>query len=176
MMPKQIDHDAYRRDLARKAAPLFSEHGYSALGMRRIAEELGLSKSALYHYFPTKKSLFLACTEAVMSETQAAEITGEAGQGGADGLIALAKNLEPGFAGEMSLLFDYLRGKNAEEIAADPAMCIANDHLLGKVKSLAGQTHADAVLCLLMGTLLMRHFTGGRPDFESIRPLLERLR
>ena len=34
--------------------------------MRKVAAYLGLSKSALYHYFPTKEHLFLACTRQVM--------------------------------------------------------------------------------------------------------------
>lgn len=171
-MPKLIDHDAYRRELARKAAPLFSEHGYSGLGMRRIADDLGISKSALYHYFPTKKDLFLACTESVMSDTQAAAATGQRDQDPADRLIAFARELEPGFAREMSLLFDYLRGRTQKDIAADEAMRMANAHLRRQVEALTGPADCDAVLCLLMGTLLMRHFSGGRLDFDLIRPLL----
>lgn len=177
-MPKQIDHDAHRQDIARKAAPLFSEHGYSGLGMRRIAEELGLSKSALYHYFPTKKSLFLACTEVVMTAVQAGSSNPGAAhaQDPAEAVIGFAKRLEPDFAREMSLLFDYLRGKTAEDIAADPAMRLANDQLRRHVESLVPEPQAEAVLCLLMGTLLMRHFSGGKLEFAAIRPLLDGLR
>ncbi|MHA7775473.1 TetR/AcrR family transcriptional regulator [Roseibium sp. M-1] len=175
-MPKQIDHDAYRLELARKAAPLFSEHGYSGLGMRRVAEEIGLSKSALYHYFPTKKSLFLACTETVMSAMQASDEEQEENKTAAAALIDFAKDLEPGFASEMSLLFDYLRGKTREEIAADPAMRLANDHLLQQVGKLTGPDHAQSVLCMLMGALLMRYFTGGTLQLDALAPALERLR
>ena len=57
-MPKIIDRDAYRAELAGKAIAVFTEHGYNGLGMRGIAEAIGVSKSALYHYFPTKKDLF----------------------------------------------------------------------------------------------------------------------
>jgi predicted transcriptional regulator len=59
-MPKNVDHDAYRLELAQKAARLFSKQGFAGLGMRSIAKELGISKSALNHYFPTKKGLLLA--------------------------------------------------------------------------------------------------------------------
>lgn len=184
-MPKQIDHEAYRLELARKAAPLFSELGYSGLGMRQVAEALGLSKSALYHYFPTKKSLFLACTETVMTEMTAGGDTGSASHGKAlqsptpqdpgTALIDFARSLEPGFASEMSLLFDYLRGKTATEIAADPAMQLANDHLRRHVEDLVGSEAADSALCLLMGALLMRHFTGGTLDYETLLPALRKL-
>ncbi|TYC72264.1 TetR/AcrR family transcriptional regulator [Stappia sp. BW2] len=179
-MPKQIDHEAYRLELARKAAPLFSELGYSGLGMRQVAEALGLSKSALYHYFPTKKSLFLACTETVMREMTAGGDTAPhskspKSQEPATALIDFAKSLEPGFASEMSLLFDYLRGKTATEIAADPAMQLANDHLRRHVEGLVGSEAADSALCLLMGALLMRHFTGGTLDYETLLPALRKL-
>lgn len=175
-MPKQIDHDAHRRDIAQRAAPLFSEMGYSGLGMRRIAEELGLSKSALYHYFPTKKSLFLACTEAVMTDAQTEEVPEQTDDGAADALIAFARKLEPGFAREMALLFDYLRGKSANDIAADPAMRLANGRLRQQVEKMSGTADPDAVMCLMMGTLLMRHFTGGELSYETLRPLLDNMR
>ncbi|WP_428644847.1 TetR/AcrR family transcriptional regulator [Roseibium sp.] len=174
-MPKQIDHAAYRLELARKVAPLFSEHGYSGLGMRRVAEELGLSKSALYHYFPTKKSLFLACTEVVMSPPEDDLPADRPDESAAEALLGFARRLEPGFASEMSLLFDYLRGKSPDEIAADPAMALANEEMRHQVEKHCRDNDADAVLCLLLGTLLMRHFTGGRLDYDRLFPALEKL-
>ena len=178
-MPKQIDHEAYRRDLAARAAPLFSRHGYSGLGMRQIAQDLGLSKSALYHYFPTKKDLFLACTSVVFgslsSAPEAKDAPADEQADPATALIALAKALEPGFASELSLLFDYLRDKTADQIADDPAMALANDHLRKEIVARTGATQPDTVLCVLMGALLMRHVSGGRFDYDLIRPLLDKL-
>ena len=72
-MPKIVDHDAYRRELVEKATQLFSGHGFSGLGMRQIANELGISKSALYHYFPSKELLFSACTEYVVDPRWSAD-------------------------------------------------------------------------------------------------------
>ncbi len=174
-MPKQIDHDAHRRELARQAAPLFSRFGYSGLGMRRVAEELGLSKSALYHYFPSKKSLFLACTEVVMNSPEETFAGKPPEADRAEALFGIARRMEPEFASEMSLLLDYLRGKSRQEIAADPAMVLANEQLRLQVEGLSGKENADGVMCLLMGTLLMRYFTGGRLDYEKILPALDRL-
>jgi AcrR family transcriptional regulator len=59
-MPKQVDHDAYRKDLARRAFPAFASKGYAALGVRELADELEISKSAFYHYFPSKAALYAA--------------------------------------------------------------------------------------------------------------------
>lgn len=57
-MPKIVDSDAYRQNIIQKTIGLFAEHGYNGLGMRDIAKALNISKSALYHYFPTKEALF----------------------------------------------------------------------------------------------------------------------
>lgn len=65
-MPKQIDHAAYRRDLARRAFPAFASRGYAALGVRELAETLGISRSAFYHYFPSKAALYAAVCEQVI--------------------------------------------------------------------------------------------------------------
>ncbi len=65
-MPKIVDREAYRSELIAKAVDIFSEHGLNGLGMRGIAEALGVSKSALYHYFSSKEELFTACTEFVL--------------------------------------------------------------------------------------------------------------
>ena len=56
-MPKIIDHEARRRQVFEGSLDLFSNHGYSGLGMRQLAA-LGVSTGSLYHYFPNKSSLF----------------------------------------------------------------------------------------------------------------------
>ena len=57
-MPKIIDHEARRRQVFEGSLDLFSNHGYSGLGMRQLASALGVSTGSLYHYFPNKSSLF----------------------------------------------------------------------------------------------------------------------
>lgn len=49
-----------RDQLVRTAVRLFSEHGYHATGIDRIAGEAGISKRTLYHHFRTKDELILA--------------------------------------------------------------------------------------------------------------------
>ncbi|MDY6938598.1 MAG: TetR/AcrR family transcriptional regulator [Cyanobacteriota bacterium] len=57
-MPKIVDRDAYREELLRQCFDLFAEHGYASITMRKIAKELGVSTGTLYHYFPSKESIF----------------------------------------------------------------------------------------------------------------------
>lgn len=156
-MPKHVDHAAYRVELARRAAPLFSEQGYSGLGMRAIAAELGVSKSALYHYFPTKRDLFLAAMAVALELATAPD-----GDGVHDRLTRWAEQLRPVFPGEMSLLFDYLRTMTPAEIAEDPAMALALERFEAETARITGPADARRTLALLLGGLLLEHFSGGR--------------
>jgi AcrR family transcriptional regulator len=40
------------------AGDLFTEKGYEKMSLREIAEAVGITKAALYYYFPTKERLF----------------------------------------------------------------------------------------------------------------------
>jgi AcrR family transcriptional regulator len=42
------------------ALDLFTEHGYDGTSLREIADQLGISKAALYYYFQSKEDIFLA--------------------------------------------------------------------------------------------------------------------
>lgn len=51
--------DAGSRDKIFEAAEaLFARSGYAGVGMREVAEHVGLSKSSLFHHFPTKLGLY----------------------------------------------------------------------------------------------------------------------
>src|SRR5207302_11360194 len=52
-----------RSDVLRAAARVFAERGYHGATLDGVVAEAGLSKGALYHYFPSKQDLFLALLE-----------------------------------------------------------------------------------------------------------------
>ncbi len=52
------------------AQRLFVEQGYKGLSMREIAEAVGVSKPALYHYFTDKEALFLAILESYLDSME----------------------------------------------------------------------------------------------------------
>ena len=58
-MPKIVDHDRYRKELLSGCFTLFAERGYGSITMRQIAKALGVSTGTLYHYFPSKESIFM---------------------------------------------------------------------------------------------------------------------
>jgi AcrR family transcriptional regulator len=65
---------ARRRAILTAARSCFARHGYEGATVRRLEEETGLSRGAIFHHFRDKESLFLAVAEddaAAMVETVA---------------------------------------------------------------------------------------------------------
>ncbi len=169
-MPKIVDHEAYRRELAIKAVAIFTEHGVNGLGMRGIAEALGISKSALYHYFSSKEELFKASTEVFLEPNSL--------YGLADGetipddksqmLTKLITVLDSRFRGELTLMLDYTKHKDSQQVRDDSLLALANQqfkHELGKV---VGHTNTDQAYALLFGGLTMRLLNGEQTDIATI--------
>jgi AcrR family transcriptional regulator len=57
---RRLDVDERRRQLLESGAELFTSHPYDELSMSKIAAATGISKSLLYHYFPSKRAFFEA--------------------------------------------------------------------------------------------------------------------
>ena len=49
-----------RDEIMIAATELFAQHGYHAVGMRAIADAVGIRGSSLYHHFPSKTELLYA--------------------------------------------------------------------------------------------------------------------
>ncbi|MPZ26280.1 MAG: TetR family transcriptional regulator [Micromonosporaceae bacterium] len=75
-MPRVSQHqlDARRQEILAGARTCFARHGYEGATVRRLEQETGLSRGAIFHHFRDKESLFLAVAEddaAAMAETVA---------------------------------------------------------------------------------------------------------
>ncbi len=57
-----------RQEVLSRAVTIFGSRGYRATSMNDIAAEVGLSKSALYHYFSGKEELLASVCEAVVRD------------------------------------------------------------------------------------------------------------
>lgn len=68
---RRLDVDERRRQLLERGAELFTSNRYEELSMSRIAREVGISKSLLYHYFPSKQAFFEATLGAWAEELRA---------------------------------------------------------------------------------------------------------
>ena len=67
---RRMDVDERRAQLLERGAELFTSHSYEELSMSKIASEVGISKSLLYHYFPSKQAFFEATLGAWAEELQ----------------------------------------------------------------------------------------------------------
>ncbi len=167
-MPKIVDHDAYRQEIIATAIQLFVAQGYAGLGMRELAKALGISKSALYHYYPSKEALFGDVVESVVQSTvdelatPRAEATPFVEQ--FDGFVDYVLAHENGFAQEFLILTEYARlGKDAESAAQ---MVSGTDRYVTAIATFLGIAieEAQAVYFQINGVLLQRLIDGGRTD------------
>lgn len=60
------------------ALGLFSEHGISGTSLQMIADEIGVTKAAVYHQYPSKEEIVLAVAEVVLARLEEAVIAAEA--------------------------------------------------------------------------------------------------
>jgi len=63
-------HERRRAEILRAALRSFRERGYHATTLEAIAEQLGVRKTALYHYFPDKQGILLACHRESIAELE----------------------------------------------------------------------------------------------------------
>jgi len=69
-MARRAGSDGIRTEAAIREAALrlIARHGYEAMSMRRLAEEIGLGAAALYRYFPNKQALLFDLLREHMAE------------------------------------------------------------------------------------------------------------
>jgi AcrR family transcriptional regulator len=50
-----------RAEILARATEAFVSHGYAGTSMADLARAIGIQKASLYHHFPSKEALFIAC-------------------------------------------------------------------------------------------------------------------
>lgn len=62
--PKNIEKIGKRKDeIVKVSSSLFATNGYQNTDVQQIANQLGVAKGTIYHYFPSKEALFLAAVD-----------------------------------------------------------------------------------------------------------------
>ncbi|GAB3455734.1 TetR/AcrR family transcriptional regulator [Actinophytocola sediminis] len=64
-MPKKVDHEQRRADIAEAVWRVTVEEGLPAVSMRRVAEVAGVSLGQVQHYFAGKDDLLLVAVELI---------------------------------------------------------------------------------------------------------------
>ncbi len=72
-----------RRAALRVAARIFNEKGYHATSLDEVAEEIGVTKTALYYYFKNKEQLLYECLKLTYNCGQTARLEAEGFDGSA---------------------------------------------------------------------------------------------
>ncbi len=165
-MPKIVDHDAYRDELATRAVEVFRRRGYAGIGMREMAQELGVSKSALYHYFPSKEALFLACSARV------ANVTPDPSREPIEALVDLAREWEAVFPGEMRIMLDYIGERSGDDVRQDEAIGRSIEGFESGLASIVDAKLVPQILTAIFGFLLLRYVNGRSTPWTELESLL----
>lgn len=72
LMPKIVDHDKRREELALSSYRLLCERGYDGATMRQLAQAAGVSTGTLYHYFPDKASILTHVFDVIIARNESA--------------------------------------------------------------------------------------------------------
>jgi TetR/AcrR family transcriptional regulator, transcriptional repressor of bet genes len=91
-MPRIIDHDARRDEIAHAACRAAARHGFDRLTLTRIASEAGCTTGMLAHYFESKHDIILAALR-LISERIKARLSERLADEGADLLEIFAEAL-----------------------------------------------------------------------------------
>jgi AcrR family transcriptional regulator len=76
--PKAPSATDTRQRLLDAAIRLFTKHGFAGTSLQMIADELGITKAAVYHYFRTREDLLTAVVEPLRAQLQGIVETAEA--------------------------------------------------------------------------------------------------
>jgi AcrR family transcriptional regulator len=161
-MPKIVDHDQVRADIVARAVELFAEQGFGGLGIRGLAKAVGMAKSSIYYYFPTKEALIEAVIEAVVAQ-DVASLEGVIGSGGSfddrlDRAITWAADNEDRLATQIRILNEAAR----EQIWTDDGSVIGT-YVKGMSRAIGLNVAAARAFYLhVLGVVLQRMVDGNR--------------
>ncbi len=179
-MPKIVDHKQRRQELALQASNIFLEHGYKNLGMRQLCDLLGMSKSAVYHYYQSKDELFKAATDAIINFDGDALIAQPLAVNASpaqkvENFIALFKQISPRFFKEIQLITDYIQVIGETNVASDPSMILAQRKYLELFAKYISAEQQYQLFTLMLGLLSHQMMAGQHLDDSYISELVQGL-
>ncbi len=182
-MPKIVDRDRYRKELINKCFDIFAEKGYSSVTMREIASEIGVSTGTLYHYFPSKESLFEQLIEYLSYEDTKEEALAELGNLPTLGervekLMSYLSGIEDYVLKNMLMTFEFCHHKTRQEIDSNQALQIAGKRYEEAVICYLGISDpalARFVICYIDGLVARRFYQGERISFAEQANVLKNI-
>lgn len=81
-VPKKVDHDARRRQIADALMRVAADRGLEAVSLRHVAAEAGATAGLVQHYFRTKDEMMIFAIDVVAERVSARLAAEEAANGG----------------------------------------------------------------------------------------------
>src|SRR5579872_5455458 len=91
-MPKIVDHEQRRDQIALVACRVVAEHGFDQATIVRIAREAGYTTGMVAHYFDTKQDIIIAALRLILRRIEE-RLTRQAGEARTDLITVLAEAL-----------------------------------------------------------------------------------
>jgi len=182
-MPKIVDHEQYRKELLDKCFNVFAQTGYAAVTMRQLSLEIGVSTGTLYHYFPSKESLFEQLVEYISYQDTAEQNLVKLGSPQTLGakiqaLIEFIAKQEDYFLHQTLMLVDFCRQHSRSEINQNQTLQQAGQRYEQAVKDfleIQDSNLAQFILNFIDGLIIRRLYQGDRLCLAEQATLLEQL-
>jgi AcrR family transcriptional regulator len=157
-MARPLDPLVRRGKLLDGAFALFAARGYHALSMRDLAQELGVTTGALYHWFVGKPDLFAAMIERQVARQVEEALAAVGSAADADGRMAALGAHVRAHADDLQrtllVALDYLRAHPESGPSLAGALATYRDALVLHVGLLP--ENAGLVVSLVLGELVQR--------------------
>lgn len=178
-MPKIVDHALYRKELLSQCLALFAQYGYGSITMRQIAQGLGVSTGTLYHYFPSKESLFEQLVEYLSYQDTAEQQIAQLGtpptlQERLNVVMEFVAENADYFQQQCFIIQNYFQQPDHKP-AIDRAIQEASqryEQALMDYLDISDPQIAIFILSLIDGLLMRRLFSGERVSFQKQGELL----
>jgi AcrR family transcriptional regulator len=195
MMPKIVDYEARRREIAAKAVSVFVHDGFHDANLSKIAELCGFGRTTIYKYFKDKDEIFLFALEEIFVKmeggTQA--VVNDASLGAAEKLAGILEVLVRAAVNDKEralLVIDLCLDREPEGLESktlERAMTLksAFERVIesgiasGELKSVKPGPMAFALFSLVEAYILQNSLFGGfsyDEAMEAARALLEGLK
>jgi AcrR family transcriptional regulator len=169
-MPKIVDHQTYRQELLSQCFDLFAQQGYGAITMRQIANGLGVSTGTLYHYFPSKESIFEQLIEYLSiqdtSTEQLPNLEGYPTLGAKiEAVMEFIAEKEEYISNSILIVMDYIQKQDRQTVLTHPVLQAAAERYekaIERCLDLHDPTLVILVISWFDGLLMRRMLTGDK--------------
>ncbi|MBD6614780.1 TetR/AcrR family transcriptional regulator [Komarekiella sp. 'clone 1'] len=181
-MPKIVDHDLYRKELLGKCFDLFAQKGYGSITMRQIAQGLGVSTGTLYHYFPSKQTLFEQLVQEINQQEMLMAIAELSGaktlQEKMEALGRYLSKNEDYYIKLTYVLVDFCQHQDSKQPWSSGVFKLVDDQSRQALKDVLGiqdPALASFILSLIDGLILERLWGNENIDFYEQCALLGKM-